>query len=116
MKCAKKSKVSKLTPYRKIGTREMTGLDWSVFAPVSARVIELLKDGKARSTTEVMDALGTKSNANTHRVLRSLTEEGHLIESFEKKDRHAVSCFRLAYPRRGRRNGLVPKGLPAKRG
>lgn len=112
MKCAPKPKASKLARYRKIGTREMTGLDWSVFAPVEVRVMKLLRDGKSRSVTEVMYAIGTKSNANTHRVLKRLANEGKLTETFEKKDRHPVSCFSMASPR-----GLrpVPKAVPAKR-
>ena len=96
MKCAKKSKT-----------------DWTVFAPIRGRVMDLLKDGKSRSAQEVLDAIRAKSNCHVRRVLFELKDEGFLVESFERRARHVVICFRLATPRRLR---PVPKTIPAKRG
>jgi len=111
--CAKMSKVPKSARCRKIGTREMTGMDWSVFAPTKVRILNLLRDGKSWSTTEVMHAIGAKSNPNVRRVLVELVQEGAAVESYEKRARHVVLCVRLAAAGRVR---PVPKTVPAKRG
>lgn len=88
--------------------------DWSVFAPVKGRIEKLLGDGVSRSTQEVLDAIRAKSNCHVRTVLRELLEAGTVIESYEKRDRHIVACFRLAPT--WRRLRPVPKAVPSKRG
>lgn len=72
--------------------------DWSVFAPIRQRAMDLMRGGKKGRTWSVPDvytALNTR-DAGTRKVLRELAAEGVLRETFEKRDRHAVVCYSLA--------------------
>jgi len=110
--CAKMSKVPKSARCRKIGTREMTGMDWSVFAPFELRIMSLLRDGQSRSTREVQNALGARSNCHIRDTLNHLANKGEIERFQAKRDRHHVDCYRLAQRRTAR---LVPRRVPAQR-
>lgn len=101
MSCAPRPKVSKLASY-----------DWSVFAPVNGRILNLLADGTSRSVREVCDAIKSKSFSHARTVLFAMVAKGELATTKERRGNHAVDCFRLADSR-----GLrpVPKTVPAKR-
>jgi hypothetical protein len=74
------------------------GTDWTAFGGIRQRALALMAKGKKNQTWSVPDvyfALKTR-DAGTRKVLRELAAEGKVVESFERRGRHAVVCYRLA--------------------